>query len=150
MTFRPALPGAGVATLLARWGMHDAGFAMLYAPNPVQPGSSVSHWDASAWPDLLMEPFTSVDVFDQVDLRPAQFRDVGHTITGFDEIFSDGFESEDRLGDRSSTTLPSVIQGHNARSRSGPSISIWAPVVMSLPMMAKTGEPGVQVPRATA
>ena len=34
---RPELPGASVVSLLARWGMHDAGYAMLYAPNPVEP-----------------------------------------------------------------------------------------------------------------
>ena len=40
-----------------------------------------------------MEPFTSVDVFDQLDLTPAQFKDVGHTINGFDGVFADGFET---------------------------------------------------------
>jgi hypothetical protein len=28
----------------------------LNAPNPVQPGSSISHWDPTATPNLLMEP----------------------------------------------------------------------------------------------
>jgi len=93
-TIRPELPGSGVVTLQARWGMHDAGYALLYAPNPVQPGSSVSHFDVSAWPDLLMEPFDNEDVFDDVDLTPAQFKDVGHTIV-FPGIFTDGFESGD-------------------------------------------------------
>lgn len=102
-TIRPELPGSGVVTLQARWGMHDAGYALLYAPNPVQLGSSVSHWDVSAWPDLLMEPFDNEDVFDQVDLTPAQFKDVGHTIVGGD-IFVDGFESGDTTA--WSTTTP--------------------------------------------
>lgn len=31
--------------------------APMYAPNPVQPGSSVSHWSTSFSPDELMEPF---------------------------------------------------------------------------------------------
>lgn len=92
---RPQLPGSGVVTLQSRWGMHDAGFALLYAPNPVEPGSSVSHFDQSAWPNLLMEPADNEDVFDQVDLTPAQFKDVGHTVTGLDNIFADGFESGD-------------------------------------------------------
>ncbi len=102
-TIRPALPGSGVVTLQARWGMHAAGFAMLYAPNPVQLGSSVSHFDVTAWPDLLMEPFDNEDVFDDVDLTPAQFKDVGHTIVGGEIIFADGFESND-TGAWSSTT----------------------------------------------
>jgi len=29
----------------------------LYTPNPNQPGSSVSHYDTLAKPNLLMEPF---------------------------------------------------------------------------------------------
>jgi len=45
-----------------------------------------------------MEPFTSEDVFDQVDLTPAQFKDVGHTVIGGDDIFADGFESGDTTG----------------------------------------------------
>lgn len=31
----------------------------LYTPNPYASGSSVSHWDTSASPDLLMEPFST-------------------------------------------------------------------------------------------
>ncbi len=94
-TIRPALPGSGVVTLQARWGMHDAGFALLYAPNAVADGSSVSHFDVSAWPNLLMEPGDNEDVFDQVDLTPFEFMDVGHTIVGGENIFADGFESND-------------------------------------------------------
>ena len=103
-TIRPALPGSGTVTLEARWGMHDAGYALLYSPNPVELGSSVSHFDVSAWPNLLMEPFDNEDVFDDVDLTPAQFRDVGHTITGLDSVFEDGFESGDTL--RWDSTVP--------------------------------------------
>ena len=29
----------------------------MFTPNPVQPGSSVSHYDTLAKPNLLMEPF---------------------------------------------------------------------------------------------
>jgi len=79
----------GVNGSLATWR------PMLYAPASVAPGSSVSHWDADTEPDLLMEPFTSPDIFDELDLTPAQLRDVGHTVNGFEEIFADGFESGD-------------------------------------------------------
>ncbi len=91
---RPQLPGSGIATLQSRWGMHPAGYALLYAPNPVELGSSVSHFDFSAWPDLLMEPFDNEAVFNEVDLTPWQFKDVGHTIFG-DDVFADGFETGD-------------------------------------------------------
>lgn len=38
-------------------GADYAGRPWLYTPNPYQPGSSVSHWDTLAIPNLLMEPF---------------------------------------------------------------------------------------------
>ncbi|MGH6900904.1 MAG: hypothetical protein ACREJ5_30850, partial [Geminicoccaceae bacterium] len=31
----------------------------MYAPNPAEPGSSVSHWDVALTPDELMEPFAT-------------------------------------------------------------------------------------------
>ena len=34
---------------------------LLYAPTVVQPGSSVSHWDVTATPNLLMEPISNGD-----------------------------------------------------------------------------------------
>ena len=93
-TIKAELPGvSGILRVNERLGSHVSGRALLYAPATVAPGSSVSHWDISASPDLLMEPFTSVDVFDQLDLTPAQFRDVGHTVLGFEDVFADGFES---------------------------------------------------------
>jgi len=78
----------GVTGVLGRW------YPMLYAPSTVMPGSSVSHWDDPAEPDLLMEPFTSVDIFDELDITPAQMQDVGHTVV-FPEVFADGFETGD-------------------------------------------------------
>ena len=55
------------------------GYVRLYAPNPVQQGSSISHWDTSATPNLLMEPFINSDLapsFD-LDLTPYLFEDIG-------------------------------------------------------------------------
>jgi len=93
---RPELPGVTIIRPLEWPGLHVAGFPQLYAPTQVNPGSSVSHWDDVSVPDLLMEPFTSVNIhYNEVDLTPAQLRDVGHTVNGFDDIFADGFESGD-------------------------------------------------------
>jgi hypothetical protein len=38
-------------------GRDGSGRVAMYAPNPVEPGSSVSHFDISLTPDELMEPF---------------------------------------------------------------------------------------------
>ena len=49
----------------------------LYAPNPVEPGSSISHWDTSATPNLLMEPSINSDLDHGVDLTENAFIDIG-------------------------------------------------------------------------
>ncbi|HKF42879.1 MAG TPA: PA domain-containing protein [Thermoanaerobaculia bacterium] len=51
--------------------------ALLYATNPVQDGSSISHWDTIAFPNLLMEPNISPDLTHSVDLTLPFMRDIG-------------------------------------------------------------------------
>lgn len=67
----------------------NGGFVRMYAPNPVQPGSSVSHWDTVLSPDELMEPSATPSQL-QI-LTNAAFVDEGWT----GPIFADGFESGD-------------------------------------------------------
>ena len=58
----------GVAT--ATWdidptriaGADSQGRPLLYTPNPLVGGSSVSHWDVTASPNLLMEPSINADL----------------------------------------------------------------------------------------
>jgi hypothetical protein len=49
----------------------------LYAPNPTEPGSSISHWDTGATPNLLMEPNLNDDLPHAVDLTLQLLRDIG-------------------------------------------------------------------------
>jgi hypothetical protein len=62
-------------------GADPDGGALLYSPNPVQPGSSISHWDTLAKPNLLMEPAISANLTHRVDvpadLSVAQMTDIG-------------------------------------------------------------------------
>jgi hypothetical protein len=59
-------------------GTNPDGFLLLFAPDPVQLGSSVSHWDSSAFPNLLMEPAINADLgFLELDVTPAQMEDIG-------------------------------------------------------------------------
>ncbi|MEM7482057.1 MAG: PA domain-containing protein [Acidobacteriota bacterium] len=58
-------------------GADDDGNVKLFSPDPVQPGSSISHWDTSATPNLLMEPFISADLDDDLDLTPMALADMG-------------------------------------------------------------------------
>ncbi len=58
------------------------GFVRLYAPVIVEPGSSISHFDTVAAPNLLMEPAITVDLRSarNLDLTPALMQDIGWRI----------------------------------------------------------------------
>lgn len=61
-----------------RAGSDAAGRPLVYTPNPLQSGSSVSHFDTSALPNLLMEPAINGDLpNNSVDLTLSVFRDLG-------------------------------------------------------------------------
>ncbi len=50
---------------------------LMYAPNPYQQGSSVSHFDVSTSPNALMEPAINTDLSSDVDLAKHVFVDIG-------------------------------------------------------------------------
>jgi hypothetical protein len=50
---------------------------LVNTPSVVAPGSSVSHWDPTALPNLLMEPNATGDEGDTVDMTLPAFRDLG-------------------------------------------------------------------------
>ena len=58
-------------------GLHPAGHVRMFSPNPFQSGSSVSHFDVSATPNLLMEPAINPDLTSSIDLTDPVFRDIG-------------------------------------------------------------------------
>jgi hypothetical protein len=58
-------------------GSVQEGFVRLYAPCGFEGGSSIYHFDTSASPNLLMEPFISSDLIDNVDLTVHQLLDIG-------------------------------------------------------------------------
>jgi hypothetical protein len=69
--------GAGLLTS----GSDAAGNPLVYAPNPVELGSSISHWDISAYPNQLMEPFINCNLSQSVlvphDLTFELLKDLG-------------------------------------------------------------------------
>lgn len=84
-TIKAGLPGVNVALVPlpgVTAGADAAGFARLYAPNPVQVGSSFSHYDTSAVPNALMEPAItrSLAANLDVDLTNALFQDEGWSL----------------------------------------------------------------------
>lgn len=82
---KAGLPGVTLALALVPGELQGAdpnGFALLFAPNPVQPGSSFSHYDTSTSPNALMEPAITASLAANynLDLTPALFRDEGWTL----------------------------------------------------------------------
>jgi hypothetical protein len=71
----------------------NGGFVRMFAPNPFQSGSSVSHWDTVATPNLLMEPSITATIFDKVDLARQLFQDIGWSVNFDDLIFENGFDN---------------------------------------------------------
>ena len=75
-------------------GTDTNGRVQLFAPNPLEGGSSISHFDRSASPNLLMEPSINSDLrHEDVDLTTPLFQDEGWVTSGGSEIrlsFPDG------------------------------------------------------------
>jgi hypothetical protein len=58
-------------------GRHSpSGHVRMFAPNPQQPGSSVSHWDTALAPNEIMEPQYTEPIHD-VGLMRELFEDIG-------------------------------------------------------------------------
>jgi len=74
--------GAGVsATIFADitklTGADKDGLVKLYVPTTASPGSTYSHWDIGAFPNLLMEPNINDDLKHEVDITMDQLNDIG-------------------------------------------------------------------------
>lgn len=84
-------------------GRHPSGRVRMYAPSPVQPGSSVSHWDNAVSPELLMQPFLgdTLTADQKVDFTSCLLRDIGWTINA-------GFGCPDNLVDLAVTETAST------------------------------------------
>jgi hypothetical protein len=53
------------------------GRVQLFTPNPLQSGSSISHFNTAASPNLLMEPVINTGLPTTLDLTRQQMRDIG-------------------------------------------------------------------------
>jgi PA domain len=73
------LPGSVSATMrtVIRAGSDEAGNLYVFTPTTVSQGSSIYHFDISAVPNLLMEPFINSDLPLGVDLTIDQLKDIG-------------------------------------------------------------------------
>lgn len=69
-------------------GQHAGGHLQMFAPDPVQGGSSISHWDTALIPNETMEPGLTSDA--RIYLTHGLMADIGWTVL---LIFADTFES---------------------------------------------------------
>jgi hypothetical protein len=80
-TLKSALAfGVNVTLILdpaLRAGTDGDGRVLVYTPIPFATGSSVSHWDTSPTPNLLMEPAINQNLSSGVDLALPHFIDIG-------------------------------------------------------------------------
>jgi hypothetical protein len=91
-SIKTALSGTVNATLgYANLGINQ-GCVRMFAPADVLSGSSVSHFHADAFPDLLMEPALNTSIFNKVDLTLPLFADIDWKTNLEDFIFIDGMD----------------------------------------------------------
>lgn len=74
----PSTNSQAVSTLDNNMGANQ-GRIQLFAPFPLQPGSSVSHWDTEVTPNALMEPFdtSDINVTEGIGLSSCLLQDIG-------------------------------------------------------------------------
>ncbi len=71
-------------------GVHPSGHVLMYAPNPLEQGSSVSHWDTTLTPDELMEPFVADQPIQDPGLALELMLDLGWNSGGNGAVCGDG------------------------------------------------------------
>ncbi len=100
--------------LSQRAGADPTGLAQVYATNPVQSGSSISHYDSIAFRNQLMEPAINADLTHEVippyDMTLALMRDIGWFVDGN----LDGTTDATFTFGRCTTSQPDVMLANGA------------------------------------
>jgi hypothetical protein len=81
-TIRPTLPASASYAVVDVYGMHTSGFPLLDAPNPVEIGQSITHYDPIVGPNSLMEFIVASDVGHDPDMTLGLLRDEGWETAG--------------------------------------------------------------------
>lgn len=98
-------------------GADAEGRPYLYASDPVRPGSTVSHWDPLARPDLIEEPEAGYQHPHDVTLEAALLRDLGWTSSCGNGRLDVGEECD--LGTANSDSAPDACRTTCARASCG-------------------------------
>lgn len=116
-TFKANLPGVSVAVAVdpvLLQGADAVGRPQLFMPNPVQGGSSGSHYDSVASPNLLMEPAINGSLFAaaNLDISPNLLQDTGWVLNNGNAIIDGCDTGVDIVNDAG------LISGANVQARS--------------------------------
>jgi hypothetical protein len=92
----------GQATRLL--GADERGRPLLFSPSPVQRGSSISHLDSLARPNLLLEPYSNPDDKPEIDpVTLAIMQDIGWTRVCGNQRLDPGEDCDDGAGNSDAT-----------------------------------------------
>jgi hypothetical protein len=78
VTFNSPSVNSNLSVFTTNTGLSSPGSHLrLYTPSTYSDGSSVSHWDTVASPNLLMEPYITANPLGSTDLTGCVLRDIG-------------------------------------------------------------------------
>jgi len=118
-----ALQSAGTVTITLgadktrMTGADAMGRPYLYASDPVRPGSTVSHWDPLARPDLIQEPESGYQHPHDITMETAVMHDIGWPTLCGNSTVDQGEQCDNGSGN--SDTLPDACRSDCSRARCG-------------------------------
>ncbi|MGO9830311.1 MAG: PA domain-containing protein [Myxococcaceae bacterium] len=115
-----------------RGGVDPSGLrVLLYTPSPVVSASSVSHFDTSATPAVLMEPTIQPGALRQLDLTPAVLSDLGWSVVqGLSVAVAKALEQQVYPGQNATYLL--TLVNRRAAAASNVSLTLGLPAGVSV------------------
>jgi len=98
-------------------GADAMGRPYLYASDPIRPGSTVSHWDPLARPDLIQEPESGYQHPHDVTMETALMHDIGWPSLCGNSTVDTGEDCDD--GSANSDTMPNACRTDCSRAHCG-------------------------------
>jgi MYXO-CTERM domain-containing protein len=98
-------------------GADAMGRPYLYASDPVRPGSTVSHWDPLARPDLIQEPESGYEHPHDVTMETALMHDIGWPSLCGNSTMDTGEQCDNGSGN--SDTMPDACRTDCSRAHCG-------------------------------
>jgi MYXO-CTERM domain-containing protein len=102
-------------------GADAMGRPYLYASDPIRPGSTVSHWDPLARPDLIQEPESGYNHPHDVTMETALMHDIGWPSLCGNSTVDTGEDCDN--GSANSDTMPNACRTDCSRAHCGDGVT---------------------------